>query len=190
MANLRVTIDLGDSPPLDLVAAQTRILGELYEECFQAEVLIARRKRGDQSCARGPIFHGDPSKRDLLISRTSLASPWTVVLTEAVSATPYAASVLAGGFGSLRALRYLLELKRDWDTHRLEKARGEVELQRLRLALSVETITRFRETLANENDLTAEQLDTGPPGRILTSNLRDLYPVIRVETMSNDGPRA
>jgi hypothetical protein len=207
--NLLVTIDLSESVPLNLVAEQTRILRDLYTECRQTEIafrqtrLDAHREALEKYISGEEDYPGEDysspqgqsastvksfTAEDVLVRRMSIASPWQIVLTHAITSAPYAVTAASGGLGLLWGLKYLLELKMRWDTHGLQMARGKVELERLELENAVEIVRQFRGMVARMHSI--DESATPAAGEEFAENVRQLFPVTEVQSITDDDPRA
>jgi hypothetical protein len=177
--NLLVVFDLGDTPKLSLVGYQCELLSEVH-----SALAVLSRKYASGS-GTDP-WGAKALTPELLIKRMSLASPWEMVLTQAISGTPYATAAAAGAL-ALRALRYVLELKKDWDSHQLEMQRGRMHLDELQHDYAEVAVLAAQRMLAEEN---GGLVDSASPDFDLVMRLRFLQPVTQVETISDDDPRA
>lgn len=170
---------MGESPTFDRILYQGATLRRLYYEIWQAQVHYSGGDVRD--------LQGDEAP-NLIVKRMYLASPWEIVLSQAVSGTPYATAA-AAGYGALRGLKYLLEMKKEYDTHRAEMSLKRVELETAELNHSIDTVRKFREMLAIEAGLDNRHIYASREDPIVEEYL-NLLPVTKVESISDDDPRA
>ncbi|GAA4851497.1 hypothetical protein GCM10023201_50330 [Actinomycetospora corticicola] len=175
--NLLVAVDIGERPRLGQVSTNSSLLAEIYAECFEA---MLTHNFTDL------LFKEPRPQPDLWIKRMSLASPWEVVLSEALRGTPIATGA-AVGYGALRAMKYVLDYKMRWDNHKVERTRKELDNERERLRFSIEASKAFEDAF----DLEWQRHPNSPPGyRQLADNVYDLAPLLEVKSVSDDDPRS
>ncbi|MDD7940623.1 hypothetical protein PHK61_19545 [Actinomycetospora lutea] len=178
--NLLVGIDLQDWPYLNQISRQSSNLDHLHLRVWTIQAEFAELEGRF-------AMHLDQYPR-LRVKRMSLASPWDLVLHQAVAGTPYATAG-ALGYGVLRGLKYLLELKKEWDTQQRDTAFETLELQQLQLDHAMDSLRKYREVLASEIGVRTPDFDPSeefPAAQALS----EIGPLTEVESIPDDDPRA
>lgn len=125
------------------------------------------------------------ARAQLLVHRTRYGSPWETVLTAAVSGTPYATAA-AAGYGILRGLRELLDLKKQYDIHQVELRKITFEQDQLELNAAMKAVEVFNKNHPTIGSTQQTHTETAQ----IANELRRMPPVRELEIITEGDPRA
>jgi hypothetical protein len=135
---LRVQIDLGDAPTLTEFKRQLEALEGLAEFCGMWAVGNFSYRPSYVSFPRREGYR----PHDILVMRSSLASPWVTILADAAGRS----APIGYGLGAVYCLQRLLKMLMEWQRHRQE-------IRRLDLSIAREYIDIFDREMSREREL-------------------------------------